>query len=173
MKNRQLRWMAKLLSATAVALVVSSAVGPAVCTAEQAAAQAAQAAKADDRPGALAAEEKRFWEQRVHLMDVLFPKSRGWTRFDQLPQALLDETPDRQRSVLIAMGLNLNGAGELGGWRREAKDFVGGLRRLDRKDGLIYSGQAPDREGEFSAVWPTYPSGKRSRPSTWWKIWCS
>lgn len=65
-----------------------------------------------------------------------------------------------KKGPLRWMGLKLDGGGEAGGWSREDKEFIRGLRRLGSKGGLIYSGPAPDREGEISAVWPTYPSGK-------------
>lgn len=71
-------------------------------------------------------------------------------------QALSDESPENQKSVLIAMGLKLDG----GGWFWEGKEFIGDLRCLGPKGGLIYSVPAPDREGEISAVWPTDPSGR-------------
>lgn len=94
-----------------------------------------------------------WWKKRAHLLDLIFPKSAKWTRFDALPTAPF--VAGRVPKLLREMGFAPPSdpqfyAGLADGFR---------LVAIQNGSALVYSGPAPDAEGDRTVVWPDYPSG--------------
>lgn len=108
--------------------------------------------------------EQHQWEaKRAHLMDLIFANSVSWSRFEDLPPAFSEALDDDTIEGL------LDG---LGSPERSVDDeFLSNLRKVDLADGvgILYTGQALDREGFRTTLWPSYGtiSAKRGEDSSW------
>jgi len=95
-------------------------------------------------------EQLRWRAKRAHLMDLVFANSAAWPRFEDLPPAFSGAVDDDTVSAL----LHTLGAGE--GYIDP--ELWSKFRKIDLGSdvGLIYTGDALDREGSRTTVWPSY-----------------
>ena len=100
-------------------------------------------------------EQKEFEKQRLHLMDLLFPKSALWSRYEDLPPATFDATARKYIESKTA-SLDFHPTEESGFKFYRTNDPRPGAAA---KQGLLYSGGVSNGEGKYTFVWPDYPKG--------------
>jgi hypothetical protein len=96
-------------------------------------------------------------QKRVHLLDLVFPKSAGWIRFDALPRAI----PDGADVAALLRRIGFNTPQQPSDYANLAPDFR--LVDVGGKSILLYSGPATDGEGDRTVVWQDYPTAPAPR----------
>lgn len=95
--------------------------------------------------------EQRQWEaKRAHLIDLIFANSTSWPRFEDLPPAFSGAVSDDTKKTLLRSLGAKEGSIDPTLWAKFRKADLGG------DVGVIYTGDALDREGFRTTVWPSY-----------------
>lgn len=103
---------------------------------------------------AIADQQRRWDEQRAHLLDLIFPHSSSWTRVQDLPVAFHEPSGEADFSRFMRA---MAPSGRPG----EASRYLEFFRKFDlgSSSGIIYVGDAVDAEGFQTFVWPHFSAG--------------